>query len=507
MTYDLIVIGGGSAGATIASRVAEDANRSVLVLEAGPDYPTMEETPVDVLDGQNVNLAGQGPHLWGYQARANTQQPEPIEVPAGKVTGGGSAVNGTVFLRGVPEDYDEWEKLGNQGWSYLDVLPVFRAMETDRDFSGDFHGTEGPIPIGRVKRESWETSMTAFYEACLASGYPDSPDMQLPQTTGVGARPLNTLGGARMSTAMTHLGPARHRLNLTVRGKVLVRRILFEGNRTVGVEAESGGEVFQLAAREIVLSAGAIGSPAVLLRSGVGPRDHLREVGAPLVHHLPGVGQNLKDHPLVPVWFRHRPGVQGGPAPSQVGLRYTAQGSNLANDMFISPYPNLVVDSVYYTRFHVILERPAGSGSVTLASPDANEQPIIDMRYLEDPWDLQRSREGVRLAARLGREPAFGPVFQERSAPVDGELEDDAALDRWILKNVGSAPHVVGTAKMGLASDPMAVVDNRCRVHGLQGLRVADASVFPEHVRANTNATVVMIGERVGRWIKEDAPA
>ena len=428
MPYDIIVIGGGSAGAVIASRASENPRLSVLVLETGPDYPTLQELPDDVRDGRNVNLATEGNHVWRYQARANSHQAEPIEVLAGRVTGGGSSVNGTVFLRGVPEDYDEWERLGNPGWSYLDVLPVFRELENDLDFRGDFHGNQGPVPVRRTGRNALEASMTAFYNACRTAGYPDSPDMQLPDSTGVAPRPLNTTGGTRMSTAITHLSPARHRLNLTVRGNVLVRRVLFRGDRAVGGEAESGGEVFQLEAAQVVVCAGAIGSAALLLRSGVGPYGHLAQVGAPLVRDLPGVGQNLKDHPMTPVWFRHKPGVHGDPAPSQVGLGYTAHGSSLANDMFISAYPNFLADGVYYTRFHVILERPVGSGAVALASSDSSVPPVVDLRYLEEPWDLERSLEGIRIAARLGRESVFSDVFEERVAPGDEELEDDAGF-------------------------------------------------------------------------------
>ena len=503
MAYDVIIVGAGSAGATLAARLSQDPNRSVLLLEAGPYFTEIEHLPEDVRNGDDVIAAARGSSLWDFVGRPNEHQDRSMVVPRGKIVGGSSSVNGTIFIRGVPEDYDSWAAMGNNQWSYQNVLPYFRKLERDLDFGGDFHGREGPIPVRRFKREDWRPSLEAFYQVCRSAGFPHESDMNSPDTSGVGPRPLNSVDSLRVSTFIGYLKPSIHRLNLTVKGNAMVRRVLFDGKRAVGIEVESGGEIFRMEGREIILSCGAIGSPFILLHSGVGPAEELRSLGIPVLHDLPGVGENLRDHPSIQMWFRLAEEHRESPFASQVGLRYTATGSKLRNDMFISPYPGEVVNGAPHMGFRVILELAIGAGKLSLASADPRENPQLDYRYLEDPWDLERLREGVKLGLRLSTSPPLDKFFEGRTIPQDSDVASDDALDRWILENVDTPHHSSGTCKMGPSSDALAVVNQYCGVHGIEGLRVIDASIMPDVIRANTNATSIMIGERAVEWIEQ----
>jgi len=324
-----------------------------------------------------------------------------------------------------------------------------------------------------------------------------------------------------MSAAMTHLGPVRHHLNLTVRGGVFVRRIVIEGGRAVGVEAESGGKVFRVAADRVVLSAGAIRSPHLLMLSGIGPEDHLREFGIPAVRHLPGVGQNLMNHLSAQMAFKVKDGVslEAHRDATHFSLHYTAEGSSAVNDMVLrtstmvderqervpgvrTKYLCGDVPPERAARIHCTLGLPDGSGYVRLASADPGVQPEFNYRYLQHPNDRRRVREGLRLAKRLLESHLYKDVIDHRIQPTDDILANDDALDLWMRQTVGSARHVSGTCKMGPDADPMAVVDQYCRVKGIQGLWVADASVMPRIPRSGgAHATVIMIGERVVDWI------
>ena len=311
MQYDVIIVGAGSAGATLASRVSEDPKLSVLLLEEGPDYRTLSETPEDVQRYQMESGRGiEARHKRDFPVRINSSQERTKFMHRGHVVGGTSAVNGAFFLRGLPEDFDEWAALGNSEWAFVNVLPYFLKMENDSDYGGDFHGKRGPLPIHRLPLESLLPSIQAFHKACVAAGYPYFPDMNHPEAHGVGMLPLNKLGGVRINTAVAYLNPVRHRVNLTIRGGINVRRLLFEGRRCVGVQAESGGETFTVTANQTVLSAGAIGSPFLLLHSGIGPSKDLEALSIPVAHDLPGVGQNLRNHPSVNVIYREQPGLE-----------------------------------------------------------------------------------------------------------------------------------------------------------------------------------------------------
>jgi choline dehydrogenase len=456
--------------------------------------------PDDLLNGNNNSYVA---HDWHYRAEANTAG-RAVPFPRGRVVGGSSAVNTAIALRGVPEDYDEWAALGNDEWSWEHVLPYFRRLEHDLDFDDEFHGQAGPVPIRRYREDELTPVQSAFVAAMRAAGYPETADNNHPQSTGLGPHPMNKRGRTRMSVAICYLEPARQRPNLTIRGGCTTRRVIVDGARATGVEVEIDGQVEVVDGEHIVLACGAIGSPAVLIRSGIGPEPHLRELGIDAISDMPGVGASMDDHPMLGTTFLARDGAADLDSPLvQVTYRYTSALAEDRNDMQLMPVSHIPMGDgrVAYTIGSVI-ERQKSRGRLSLTSRDAHVQPRIENGFLEHPDDVSRLVEGVRMALEIGARPEFEAVNAGLLSPRPELASDDAALGAWCKKVASSGFHPSCTARMAPAADKMGVVDQRLRVRGFDNFYVADASIMPVCPRANIHLTSIMIGERMADWLR-----
>ncbi|MBX3249844.1 MAG: GMC family oxidoreductase N-terminal domain-containing protein [Myxococcales bacterium] len=495
----VVVVGAGAAGAVIAARASEHSDLEIVLLEAGPDLPVGAPLPADVRDGTRNSIHA---HDWGYR-HAPTRDFDHV-FPRGKVVGGSTAVNTCIAIRGEAYDFDEW---GLDDWRFERCLPAFCRLERDLDF-GDapYHGHDGPLPVRRHPPSELVPWQAAFLEACETLGFPRTDDHNRPGSTGAGPHAMNKLDGVRQNVARCYLDPARARPNLRVRAGAHVRRVLFEGRRVSGVELERAGRIEVVACARVVLSAGAIATPGILLRSGVGPRDEVARLGVELVADVPAVGARLLDHPGCAVFLQPRDGVCALHHPLiQTALRFTSRALGARNDLQVQagslvPLPNVEVPLVSL-MFQVGKTR--GHGTLRFPSADPHVAPIIRSRLLEDPDDLELAFEAAELLWLLGTSAPLAELARF-VLPSERGFRSRATIRDWIFAQTGSGYHPCGTVPM-TTPDAVGATDSRGRVHGVEGLVVADASLFPTVPSSNTNLPTIMLGERFGEWLREGA--
>jgi choline dehydrogenase len=492
VSSDVVVVGGGTAGGVLAARLSQQRSRSVLLLEAGRDFGSAaDRQPREVADA----LLEPGSDCdWGHTGVA-TGINRSVPLKAGRIVGGSSAINRVMALRGHPTDYDGWADAGCRGWSFREVLSAFRRLERDLDFGEadtESHGTCGPIPIRRY--HTLTETQEAFLLACEATGHPRIADHNAPGAVGAGPLPVNELAGVRQSTTVTYLAECRDQPNLTIRAGAQVDRVMFDHNGRVTGLRLVGGEYLET--DTIVLAAGTYGTPAILLRSGIGPAAELSALGIPVGVDLPGVGANLHDHPLLRIRFVAR-GTPSLP-PRQTLLTARSHPDAPAPDLQVFPtglVPGDEPDSATFTLL-VALLAPHSRGCVRLSAPRPQAPLLIQPAYLSASDDLRRLIAGVGLARAVAKTPPLaGYLIEERWAGAD--IFDDDELVRAVRADVMPYHHPVGTARMGHADDPGAVVDRTGRVHGVTGLHVVDASIMPTIPSANTNVATLMIAEHL----------
>jgi choline dehydrogenase len=434
--------------------------------------------------------------------------PRTFALPRGRVVGGSSAVNTCIALRGQPEDYDEWAALGLPDWSWQECLPAFKRLERDLDVHSDWHGADGPLPLRRHPPSEWVPFQAAFVEACRELGYPACADSNAPKSIGVGAHTMNKIDGRRISVAEAYLTPeVRARPNLTLRTNLLVRRVLLRNRKVYGLEVEGPGGVEVIESPRVVLSAGALGTPGILLRSGIGPRHDVARIGTELVAHVPGVGRRLLDHPgtaifMLPRW-RAKPSRQHPLI--QTVLRYASGERDHTSDMLLQPGSKVTLPmfDVPVLSLMCSVGKPRGAGVLRFRSADARARPLIESRLLEDASDRRIAVRAMQLAYDLCNTRALRPLVRQLW-PGARVLRDAARVDAWIRSACDSGYHPSGTVPMGADDDANAAADGRGRVRGVSGLTVADASIMPTIPSSNIHLPTIMIGERFGAWLRDD---